>query len=357
MAQRARDILQGAGYSEPPVDTAMGYAHSATFLRYIEEHDKTKTRWDNLGTGALLFWYRGSPLPLAANSIFFGNYLPIVGFVWTDDPPLDLPGMTLVRLNRLGRLVKLVVVPPQIEKPAGAAPSPDWSPLFAAAGLDPSKWLPGQPAWTPPVYCDSRAAWTGSLAERPAIPMRIEAAAYHGKPVYFQLIGPWTPPDRMQSYQPTAGEMAFLAGVIVLFLSMLVGGAILARRNLRLGRGDRRGAFRLAAVVFAAEAVLWLFSAHHVPNFYEFSLFLTFLGYGLVFSALFWVLYIALEPYVRRRWPATLVSWSRLLAGGFRDPMVGRDVLAGCLYGALVVCYTRLFWFVPSWFGYPPPQL
>ena len=23
------------------------------------------------------------------------------------------------------------------------------------------------------------------------------------------------------------------------------------------------------------------------------------------------------KPYVRRRWPATLVSWSRLLAGGF----------------------------------------
>jgi hypothetical protein len=357
LAQRAQDILQSVGYSEPPVDTAVGYAHSGSFLRYIEEHDKTKSRWDNLGTGALSFWYRGSPQPLAADTPFFEYYLPMVGFVWADDPPLDVPGMTLVRLNPLGRLVKLVVVPPQIEKPAGAAPSPDWSRLFAAAGLDPSKWLPAQPAWTPPVYSDSRAAWTGSLAERPGIATRIEAAAYRGKPVYFQLVGPWTPPDRMQVYQATAGQTAFLVGVIVLFLSMLVGGAILARRNLRLGRGDRRGAARLAAVVFAAEAVLWLFGAHHVPNFYEFSLFLTFLGYGLVFSALFWVLYIALEPYVRRRWPTTLVSWSRLLAGGFRDPTVGRDVLAGCLYGALVVCYTRLWWFIPSWFGYPPPQL
>ena len=74
--------------------------------------------------------------------------------------------------------------------------------------------------------------------------------------------------------------------------------------------------------------------AHHVPNSYEFALFLTFLGFGLVLSSFFWVLYIALEPYVRRRWPATLVSWSRLLAGGFRDPLVGRDVLAGCLVGA-----------------------
>ena len=61
-----------------------------------------------------------------------------------------------------------------------------------------------------------------------------------------------------------------------------------------------------------------------------------FLAWGLAFSCFFWVLYIALEPYVRRRWPATLVSWSRLLAGGFRDPLVGRDVLVGCLAGAFV---------------------
>ena len=121
--------------------------------------------------------------------------------------------------------------------------------------------------WTPPVYSDARAAWTGWLAERPDIPMRIEAAAYRGKPVYFELIGPWTRPERMQPYQPTVGEEAALVFLIVLMLSMLVGGVMLARRNLRLGRGDRRGASRLAAVVFVAWAVAWIFGAHHVPNF------------------------------------------------------------------------------------------
>ena len=111
--------------------------------------------------------------------------------------------------------------------------------------------------------------------------MRIEAAAYRGKPVYFELIGPWTRPERMQPYQPTAGERAASVIVIVLLLSLLVGGAMLARRNLRLGRGDRRGAFRLAAFVFAAWAVAWFFGAHHVPNFDEFGLFIEFLSFGL----------------------------------------------------------------------------
>lgn len=164
----------------------------------------------------------------------------MVGFVWLDDPPLDVSGMTLVRLNPLGRLTQLIAVPPQVETPAGAVASPDWAGLFSAAGLDFSKWPPAEPAWTPPVYSDVRAAWTGSLAERPGVPMRIEAAAYRGKPVYFDLIGPWTRPGRMQPYRLTAGELAFLVTGMVLFLSMLGIGAMLARRNLRLGRGDRR---------------------------------------------------------------------------------------------------------------------
>ncbi len=157
-------------------------------------------------------------------------------------------------------------------------------------------------------------------------------------------------------YQRTPGELVGLIILIVLSFSLLVVSAIVARRNLRLGRGDRRGASRLAAVFFAAWAVAWVFGAHHVPNLDEVWLFLTFLSFGLAWSCWFWVLYIALEPYVRRRWPATLVSWSRLLAGGFRDPLVGRDVLVGCLFSAFTSALSRLGWFVPAWLGYPPIQ-
>ncbi len=357
LAERARNILQSVGYSEPPVDTAMGFYNGNDFLRYIAEHDKSKTRWDHLETGAFVFWYRGSPRPLAAHFFSFFSDAPVLGSIWTDDPPLIVSGMTLVRLNPLGRLTQLIAIPPQLEKPAaGAASSPDWTPLFSAAGLDPSQWPSTQPMWTPPVDSDARAAWTGSLAERPNIPMRIEAAAYRGKPVYFELIGPWTRPERMQPSQLTVGERVLVVIFIGVFLSVLVSSAMLARRNLRLGRGDRRGAARLAAFVFAASAVAWVFGAHHVGNFAEFALFVEFLVWGFALPCFAWLLYIALEPYVRRRWPATLVSWSRLLAGDFRDPLVGRDVLAGCLWGAFVAAVIRLGWFIPSWLGYPPPQ-
>ena len=188
LAGRAREILKSFGYSELPVDTAIGFYEGKEFLRYITEHDTSMTRWDNLETGAFVFWYRGSPRPLASNNSSKDS--PMLGTVWTDDPPLDVSGMTLLELNPLGRLTHLVEVPPQVEKSVGAAPTIDWTPLFSAAGLHPSKWPAAQPMWNPPIESDARAAWTGLLAERPDIPMRIEAAAYRGKPVYFELIGP-----------------------------------------------------------------------------------------------------------------------------------------------------------------------
>jgi serine/threonine-protein kinase len=36
---------------------------------------------------------------------------------------------------------------------------------------------------------------------------------------------------------------------------------------------------------------------------------------------------------VRRRWPQSIISWSRVLRGRFRDPLVGRDILIGGLLG------------------------
>ena len=52
-------------------------------------------------------------------------------------------------------------------------------------------------------------------------------------------------------------------------------------------------------------------------------------GRCVYLMCLVWIFYMALEPYVRRIWPEMVISWSRLLAGRWFDPLVGRDVLAG----------------------------
>jgi hypothetical protein len=66
-----------------------------------------------------------------------------------------------------------------------------------------------------------------------------------------------------------------------------------------------------------------------------------------------WLLYIALEPFVRRRWPQILVSWARLLSGGWCDPLIGRDVLVGCAAGVGMACLLRLTVWVPNVRGHP----
>ena len=46
--------------------------------------------------------------------------------------------------------------------------------------------------------------------------------------------------------------------------ALMLVGALLARRNVKLGRGDRRGAFRAATAVFVLIIGAWLLGNNHV---------------------------------------------------------------------------------------------
>jgi serine/threonine-protein kinase len=130
---------------------------------------------------------------------------------------------------------------------------------------------------------------------------------------------------------------------------------LLARKNLRLGRGDRRGATRLALAYFAVRMVVWLFAKHHNGLIVrEFDLFLQSLGAAVFNAGFMGTLYLALEPFVRRRWPRWIISWSRLLTGGYRDPLVGRDILIGAVVGVGMILTSTLAYVAPRWIGRPP---
>ena len=148
------------------------------------------------------------------------------------------------------------------------------------------------------------------------------------------------------------------AGILAVALvaSVVVGGAFFARRNLRMGRGDRRGATRLASFVFAVMLVAWVFGESHVPAQGEVGLLVMRASFALLNSGLLWLLYISLEPFVRRRWPGSLISWNRLLSGGFRDPLVGRNLLVGCVLGASAVLLWYSTYPVASWLGVAQEQ-
>jgi len=181
--------------------------------------------------------------------------------------------------------------------------------------------------------------------------VHIEAAAFHGKPIEFYVLSPWTRPWRMTPFVDETGRMLGNDILAVLLLAALGGGVFFARRNLRLGRGDRRGAMRLSLFIFTSLLLGWIVGEHHVSSVWELAQFLGSLSGILFVTCLVWVLYVALEPFVRRRWPQILVSWTRVLSGEWRDPLVGRDVLVGCASGIMMMLLIRVAVATPSWLG------
>ncbi len=262
------------------------------------------------------------------------------------DPPLAYSDMADVALDSNGHLVQLTIFPPQKEFPPRGPARVDWTPLLRFTGLAGSP-SPVAPEWAAPVDSDQKAAWT--IGDT-----RIEAAAYHGRPVWLSVIPPWRPPFRMLKKPEEAGSRISTAVVVLVNTAFWAAAIILALRNLRRGQGDRRGARRLALSVFAIVAIGALLLAHHVSDaFEEMIAILSIAGLVLLMTAMTWIGYIAIEPLIRRRWPRMLISVSRLLAGRIRDPMIGRDLLIGGSVGLILVLLRQAIVLYP---GTPPIQ-
>ena len=206
--------------------------------------------------------------------------------------------------------------------------------------------------WTPPFFADERKAWEGKHIDHAEIPVRIEAAAFHGKPVYFNVIFPWDTPSRQTQSSATAPKNTFNIIATIIYLSLFFAALIIAYYNLKAGRGDMKTALKLSVLVFLTMTLPRLIDNNHVPEFSgELSIFAESARSGVFFAAFTWVFYIALEPFIRRRWSELMISWSRLMAGDFRDPLVGRDILVGGLLGLCGAAAEYLTMLLHQWSG------
>jgi hypothetical protein len=321
---------------------------------YVLRTDRSATRWNalmNPYVPSLRFWYRTSPR----------NLEPLAS-AWRpqfDDPPMTITNMRMVVTDIAGHLTQFTLVTPQLEEPrdTSAAQAPmDWTVFFVAAGLDMKTFTPVPPRWVPNSYADERKAWEGPMPGRADITLRAEAASYRGKPAFFQIAGPWTRTLR-QTQDVPQGRNVLRFGLFLIAFALSIGTCVLARHNYRTGRGDRRGATRIATAWMIVMFAAWLLGARFwLEPLTEFSHFINDFGaFQLTNAAILWLVYLALEPYVRRYSPDMLMSWSRLLSGRFRDPRVGRDVLVGIVAGlaiAIIGCFVVL---APEMLGYPPP--
>jgi serine/threonine-protein kinase len=184
----------------------------------------------------------------------------------------------------------------------------------------------------------------------------VEAAAYRGRPVWFNLLGQWSRAWRMEPFAATRDAYVALGIMISLLIAVLSVASVLARRHWRMGRGDRRGAQRLASLAGVGNLVASMLVADHTLGVAEVGLVFRLIAGSLLTGGIIWVLYLAVEPYVRRQWPHRLIAWTRLLSGAWRDPLVGRDIVLGTCAGAAMALCVSLVRYLPEYVGAPPQR-
>jgi serine/threonine-protein kinase len=339
LVHKAQDIIARLDYQRwIRADWGASFYWDRDYVHYAEGHAKKPVRGNEIfktGPPALQFWYRQSRYEMLPAEIHDDLLTP--GILTESDPPNIMLGMLLIRMDHRGRLLYLEAIPGQKEEPAPPKVKPvDWNVLFSLSGFDPAQFQPTEPLRTWLATSDTRAAWTGKWPGTD-YPLRLEAASWRGRPVAFTTESPWTSfdraPDASTSIQDTIQNSILLALVVVL----LAGSVLLARKNLREGKGDRRGANWIALFMFTVQMVLWLLRCHMAADMGLFLALIMALATSVFYAAVMWTMYIAIEPFVRRRWPQTIISWTNVMTGRLRDPIVGRDVLFGCALGVILM--------------------
>jgi len=335
LAAKAREHAAAFGYTSLPADRKYDLHWDWDNISYTNKHVKTLNearRWFQ-AEPPLRLGYRESPLPLVAEPD---------GEVTEDRPAPVVSGMIEAWLNSKGELRNFHAVPPQVDR-AQPAREVDLQSISRAIGFDISQWPETQPRFTPLYAFDWQKAWKGT---HPTLhtEITVQAAAWRGKIVDLQVLWPWSkawhePESRTGSWQ----DVARVLGERILSLSVFLFSAVLAARNLRAGRGDRRGAWRLAVAFFVLAGLAWMCSVHWVVDLSMMTIVSTNVADWFISAAMLWLLYIALEPAVRARWPHSIVTWSRVLTGRWQDAQVGAHVLYGALVGVALAAFFLAF--------------
>jgi serine/threonine-protein kinase len=352
LSVRANDLLLRTGaFTTLPSHSAEGFAFNGPELAH--------QRSDSLRAGvnySVYYWRRWSPRTIETRGIHRV-------IVQADDPPMGAAGEAAILLDPQGRLIGLRAIPPDTAAVVSGG-TPPWALMWSAAGLDSAAFRPTSRVAPMMAMCDTVSAWTGPLATGENV--TLQAGASHGRLVQFTMIHPWgasTAPLDTAGADPfeSLGWLGFAVAVLPFMASIYFGS-----RNIRLGRGDWRGATRLAAFVVVMNLLVGVWNQRLAEDGLIGAALDLFdgrtLGHALIHGFELWFAYMALEPYVRRLWPRMLVSWTRLISGRWRDPLVGRDVLIGAVFGATSTTFALVFGVVGarlSWFKVPallPPD-
>ena len=301
LVHQAQELVDKWAAGAQPANEIYGLSLDEDYLKDLDRllRSGQATARDCLWTPHT-FWYRSGPVPHGSLRITTDTRMS------ADDPPLTTPGMVLVILDARGRLREFKTVPLTEARDVGSGP-PEWAPLLTAAGLERDRLTPlRSPQSLNPV-------WT--YQGREGLRYRVEAESYEGQVRRFAV--------QREQAQVAEGSSSW----IILTISVLA--VLFAIRNYRRGRADIHGSLTLAITVFLLIGARQLLVAAD-PLHWSRRVGLVEIFAGPVLAALVYAgAYMAVEPFVRRRWPQVLVTWTRFLRGEWHDAAAGRDLLVG----------------------------
>ncbi len=321
LSQKARDISASLGYPARPVDQNLYLSHRGALLTWFNQKPEPRdwSKW-LAAEPTLLASYRESPSLMIS---------PPRSYVSLSTPPLTDPGMVALQLDGAGQLRSFTAVP----YPEALATPINPEAVFEAAHLRFADFTETQPTLTPEVASDQIRAWKGHHPLLPNTEVTIDIAQWKGRVTQVRFIWPWNrngaPPTRNPFMAQLRGFLDPLLESIA-----LICGCLLAHRNWKLQRGDRRGAFLIGAFAVTVRLFYWFCAAHFVPSGVMLDFFGEALAAALKLGLFLTVIYLALEPELRARWPHSIITWSRLLAGNWRDSQVAAHVLIGAAVAA-----------------------
>ncbi len=326
LKQKARDTAVGFGYSRRPVDTALIVQQRMELVTWLGALPQPRhfKEWLAAEAPASAVYREGQAALVAQPD----------GDVTETNPPLTEPGSIKVELDFAGRLREFFAIPYADATPAATPVSLET--VFHAAGLDPTRFAEVPPVTLPTVPTDTLRAWKGPHPVIPKFDLHVEAGWWRGRLTYLKIVWPWTGSaggaaqvnPLLEIVQNVLATAAFAAG---LFFAVLM-----ASRNWRAQRADRRGAFVVGSTMFVFAFLAWMTTVHVAPTGRMVELAGTALFMSVATGTLFLVLYLALEPAVRVRWPHALITWGRVLSGRWTDAQVGSDLLIGLALGGVM---------------------
>ncbi len=322
LEQKARDMASEFGYPALPRDRYLSIGRRANVVSYMNRLKEPKKieEWLKMES-PLIAWYRESPDWL----------IPGPQGLWMseENPPPLTPGMVEIQLDAAGRLRGFEAVPHF---------TPAKEPItievvFRSAQLDHNLFEEVPATRIPRSGFDENHKYKGKHPGLPGTEVTVEVATFKGQLTHVDVGGPWqtaaAPAQSAKSPLLIARDFVWIAS----FGAAMIFAPLLARRNWKLGRANRNGALRIAIARFTFGMLFWVTMVHPVPSWQMLDLLLTAIGLQLLQAGIVWVLYLALEPALRSKWPHSIVTWNRLIAGNWRDSQVAAHILIGCAAG------------------------